>query len=233
MTRQREISWRFYQNKRVSLLLSVLNFEIQREKRERVGEGYKIAMWNSRDESLGKERGRHVTLREIISRPNEAIKFDREHVITAYKGARKILPIPAYVQGERRMKKDAADDEEEGGAVFFFMPRSRRGFFLFFSTPRNSIDRLNPNARWSLVPSTRRSLASFTGKHPGDATLRANNPARTWRYFVQKLTPKTTFPGDSPDFIRRVFYFQQFGYVKNFAIDARATIYSLRYISLN
>lgn len=130
-------------------------------------------------------------------------------------------------------KKMRPMTRRNGARFLFFMPRSRLGFFLFFSTPRNSIDRLNPNARWSLVPSTRRSLASFTGKHPGDATLRANNPARTWRYFVQKLTPKTTFPGDSPDFKRSVFYFQQSWYINNFTIDARATIYSLKSISLN
>jgi len=53
-----------------------------------------------------------------LYRPNEAIKSGRKHIITAYKSARKILPIPARNRdyGSRkddRGSKGAEKDERK------------------------------------------------------------------------------------------------------------------------
>lgn len=105
-------------------------------------------MWNSRVESVGKKEEDTWRCGKLY-RPNEAIKFNRGHVITAYKGARKILPIPAYVARKEDEKMRPGRAMRRGGTrCVFFSLRSCEdwlAFFLFFFTAWNSID-------WTQVP---------------------------------------------------------------------------------
>lgn len=91
-----------------------------------------------------------------LYRPNEAIKSGRRRVITAYKDARKILPIPATPREESARAGRKEDGRPEVGGrvrcervrVFFpLAPRVSVGLtrrlFLFLPAPK--FDRLNPN----------------------------------------------------------------------------------------
>lgn len=89
-----------------------------------------------------------------LYRPNEAIKSGRRRVITAYKDARKILPIPA-IQREGSAEQDEKNGRwKEGGRVrcervrvFFPLLSRQRGLTprLFLFLPGPKFDRLNPN----------------------------------------------------------------------------------------
>jgi len=137
-------------------------------------------------ESPGKrgERGRHVTSIGKLYRANEAIKPGRKHIITAYKGARKILPIPARNRGCGSRKDDQGSQgleederrerERERSALFFFSCKVSVVSF-FFRSPK-SIDRSDPSTDDLALPEASECSASFTAKQP-NASLRANNPA--------------------------------------------------------
>lgn len=101
----------------------------------------------------GRKGGRHGTHVEKLYRSNEAIKRGRGHIITAYKGARKILPIPGG--GIAHAEDDKVDREGEKAIMRRSEVPSRfscpahpeidsRPLFLFHSRPK--YDRLNPGA---------------------------------------------------------------------------------------
>lgn len=104
-------------------------------------------------------------------------------------------------------------------ARFFLSLRSCEdrlsGFFLFFSTARNSIDwtRMSDGlvfpARedpWPLLPGSIREMLRYAQITPRERDV-----------ISSRLTPKITFSWDSPDLDRSVFLFsKKFGYVKNF-----------------
>ena len=160
-------------------------------------------LWNHAEWITRKTaRGTHVTSVGKLYWSNEAIKSSGRHVITAYKSARKILAILATA---RRIAVGWRwkDDREEGGGQWREEAKCVRVFsrsvhaeidsrLLFPFLPHPKFDRLNPSARWFRVPSTRRSLASFTRKRQ-DASLHANSLAVV-TYLTQNLFQEEFFP---------------------------------------
>jgi len=113
----------------------------------------KLRLQNSRDESFWERREKEEdtwrTYVETLYRLNEAIKRDRRHIITAYKAARKILPILGYIARGRikRSEREKGNDEKNRDAFTFFSCSAHAKIdshlvFLFLSRPK--FDRLNP-----------------------------------------------------------------------------------------
>lgn len=154
-------------------------------------------------EKRAKDRATSI---EKLFRPNEAIKSDRGGVITAYKDARKILPIPATMRGtsakgghtnrqeeEEERRKRERSRRERSEARFFLASLTRRSdrrdliispFLPYPKFDRSSADGIG----FPVDPHEGIRPISLTGKRR-DVLPRANNLANVI-YFV----PGETFP---------------------------------------
>lgn len=141
----------------------------------------KLRLQNSRDESFWdrreKEEDAWRMYVETLYRPNEAVKCGRRHIITAYKAARKILPILGYIargiahtKDKKMIRKGKGHWREEAKCLHvFFLLRScedwlASGFSFSLTSEIRSIeprytDGLEFPARgdpWPLLPGSSR-----------------------------------------------------------------------------